>query len=199
MSEILNKKFQSVFTKEPSFDTNQEAPKPKQKLGEIKLTKKKILKVLKNLDKSKAMGPDEVSPWILKECAEELCEPILMIFKNTLQQGKLPKIWKCANITPLYKKGKKSNPLNYRPVSLTSIVCKILEILIREEWIDMLEEQKMLTGKQFGFRQGKSCVSNLLCFYDRVTDTIQEIDGWVDSIYLDFSKAFDKVPHKRLI
>ena len=199
MSKILNKKFQSVFTKEPSFDTNQEAPKPKQKLGEIKLTKKKILKVLKNLDKSKAMGPDEVSPWILKECAEELSEPILMIFKNTLQQGKLPKIWKCANITPLYKKGKKSNPLNYRPVSLTSIVCKILEILIREEWIDMLEEQKMLTGKQFGFRQGKSCVSNLLCFYDRVTDTIQERDGWVDSIYLDFSKAFDKVPHKRLI
>ena len=63
----------------------------------------------------------------------------------------------------------------------------------------MLEKQNMLTGKQFGFRQGRSCVSNLLCFYDRVTDTIQERDGWVDSIYLDFSKAFDKVPHKRLI
>ena len=145
------------------------------------------------------MGPDEISPWVLKECAEELCKPIFMIFINSLQQGKLPNIWKKANITPLYKIGNKSNPLNYRPVSLTSVICKILEKLIREEWVEMLEKQNILTGKQFGFRQGRSCVSNLLCFYDRVTDTIQERDGWVDSIYLDFSKAFDKVPHKRLI
>merc|ERR1712082_30343 len=121
-----------------------------------------------------------------------------MIFTNSLQQGRLPKIWKKANITPLYKKGNKSNPLNYRPVSLTSIVCKILETLIREEWVDMLEKHNMFTGKQFGFRQGRSCVSNLLCYYDRITDAIQERKGWADSIYLDFSKAFDKVPHKRL-
>ena len=78
-----------------------------------------------------------------------------MIFTNSLQQGKLPKIWKKANITPLYKKGNKSNPLNYRPVSLTSVICKVLEKLIREEWVDMLEKQKMLTEKQFGFRQGR--------------------------------------------
>ena len=199
MSEILNKKFQSVFTKEPSFDENQEGPVPKQKLRGIKLTKERVLKILKSLDKNKSMGPDGISPWILKECAEELCEPLFMIFTNSLQQGKLPKIWKKANITPLYKKGNKSNPLNYRPVSLTSIVCKILETLIREEWVDMLEKQNMFTGKQFGFRQGRSCVSNLLCFYDRITDAIQERKGWADSIYLDFSKAFDKVPHKRLI
>merc|ERR1712082_322264 len=77
-----------------------------------------------------------------------------MIFTNSLQQGRLPKIWKKANITPLYKKGNKSNPLNYRPVSLTSVICKILEILIREEWVEMLEKQNMLSGKQFGFRQG---------------------------------------------
>ena len=63
----------------------------------------------------------------------------------------------------------------------------------------MLEKHKMLTGKQFGFRQGISCVSNLLCYYDRVTEIMQERDGWVDSIYLDFSKAFDKFPHKKLI
>ena len=92
MSEVLNKKFQSVFTKEPNFDGNQEAPIPKQKLKGIKLTKERVLKVLKNLDTNKAMGPDEISPWVLKECAEELCEPIFMIFTNSLQQGRLPKI-----------------------------------------------------------------------------------------------------------
>ena len=84
-------------------------------------------------------------------------------------------------------------------LAFTSVICKILEKLIREEWVDMLEKQRMLTEKQFGFRQGRSCVSNLLCFYDRVTETTQKRDGWVDSIYLDFSKDFDKVPHKRLI
>ena len=199
MGEILNKKFQSVFTKEPSFDDNQDTPAPKQKLGKIKLTEKRVREALKKLDPRKAKGPDEVSPWVLKECAEELSLPIFMIFTNSLEQGKLPDIWKSANITPIFKKGNKNNPLNYRPVSLTSVICKLLEKLIREEWVDMLEKQKMLTGKQFGFREGRSCVSNLLCFYDRVTETMQERDGWVDSIYLDFSKAFDKVPHKRLI
>ena len=97
------------------------------------------------LDKRKARGPDEVSPWVLKECAEELSLPIFMIFTNSLEQGKLPDIWKSANITPIYKKGNKSNPLNYRPVSLTSVICKMLERLIREEWVDMLEKQKILT------------------------------------------------------
>ena len=199
MSEVLNRKFQSVFTIEPNFDGKQDTPVPKQKLGKIKLTRKRVQEALKNLDKMKAKGPDEVSPWVLKECAEELSLPIFMIFSNSLEQGKLPDIWKSANITPIFKKGNRSNPLNYRPVSLTSVICKMLERLIREEWVDMLEKQNMLTGKQFGFRQGRSCVSNLLCYYDRVTEIIQERDGWVDSIYLDFSKAFDKVPHKRLI
>ena len=199
MSEVLNKKFQSVFTTEPSFDGIQDPPVPKRKLGKIKLTKKKVLEALKKLDKRKAMGPDEVSPWVLKECAEELCLPIFMIFTSSLEQGKLPDIWKSANITPIFKKGNKSNPLNYRPVSLTSVICKMLERIIREEWVDMLEQQKILTGKQFGFRQGRSCVSNLLCYYDRVSEIMQDREGWVDSIYLDFSKAFDKVPHKRLI
>ena len=199
MSEILNKKFQSVFTKEPKFDDSQSAPPPKIKLGKIKLTVEKVKKALQKLDKRKAMGPDGVSPWVLRECAEELCLPIYMIFANSLQQGKLPKIWKIANVTPLFKKGIRSNPLNYRPVSLTSIVCKVLEGIIKEEWVVMLENQKILTDKQFGFRQGRSCVSNLLCYYDRVTEITQEREGWVDSIYLDFSKAFDKVPHKRLI
>ena len=110
MSEVLNKKFQSVFTTEPSFDGIQDPPVPKRKLGKIKLTKKKVLEALKKLDKRKARGPDEVSPWVLKECAEELCLPIFMIFTNSLEQGKLPDIWKSANIIPIFKKENKSNP-----------------------------------------------------------------------------------------
>ena len=89
--------------------------------------------------------------------------------------------------------------MNYRPVSLTSVVCKILEKLIRKKWVEHLEKHEILSERQYGFRKGKSCVTNLLCYYDRVAETMQERDGWVDSIYLDFKKAFDRVPHKRLI
>ena len=62
-----------------------------------------------------------------------------------------------------------------------------------------MEKHEILTERQYGFRKGKSCVTNLLSYYDRVAETMQERDGWVDSIYLDFKKAFDRVPHKRLI
>ena len=99
----------------------------------------------------------------------------------------------------MYKKGKREDPLNYRPVSLTSVVCKLLEKIIREKWIQHLEERKMLSEKQFGFRSGRSCVSNLLSFYDRVTEIVQEREGWADCVFLDFRKAFDSVPHQRLL
>lgn len=97
------------------------------------------------------------------------------------------------------KKGSKQDPLNYRPVSLTSIVCKVLEEIIRKVWVEHLEMNELLTKSQFGFRKGRSCVTNLLSFYTRVSERLQERDRWVDSIYLDFKKAFDRVPHQRLI
>ncbi len=77
------------------------------------------------MNKQKARGPDEISNWILSECAEELCKPLQIIFQSSIEQGKLPDIWKKANIVPLYKKGNRI-PLNYRPVSLTSVICKVI-------------------------------------------------------------------------
>ena len=123
----IKQKIQSVFTKEPSFDGNQDTPTPNKNKKKIKLTEKRVREALEKLDPRKAKGPDEVSPWVLKECAEELSLPIFMIFTNSLEQGKLPDIRKSANITPIFKKGNKNNPLNYRPVSLTSVICKLLE------------------------------------------------------------------------
>ena len=197
--EIFNKKFQSVFTKENEFSGVAGSRKISPRLDSIVISKRMIEKELKSLDRNKACGPDEISSWVLKECAEELSGPLKIIFEESLSQGKLPDCWKWANIVPLYKKGSKENPLNYRPVSLTSVVSKILERLIRKQWVDYLEENELVTQKQFGFRKGRSCVTNLLSFYTRVSESIQERDGWVDSIYLDFKKAFDRVPHRRLI
>ncbi len=84
------------------------------------------------MNKQKASGPDQISNWILSECAEELCEPLKLIFQNSKEQGKLPDIWKKAKMVPLYKKGNRQCPLNYRSVSLTSVVCKVIEKLIRK-------------------------------------------------------------------
>jgi len=198
--EVLNKKFHSVFTKEEEWeekDMGTEAEKV-ECLNRVSVSREEIMKKLKELDKRKAKGPDEVSGWVLKECAEELSHPITILYENSLKQGKIPNQWKLADIVPIFKKGNKEDPLNYRPVSLTSILCKILEKIVRERWVKHLESNKLITDKQFGFRSKRSCVANLLSFYDRVTEVLQEREGWVDCVYLDLKKAFDKVPHERL-
>ena len=97
------------------------------------------------------------------------------------------------------KEEKKKTQLIIRPVSLTSTIANISEKIIKDRWTKHLEEINALNPKQFGFRQGKSCITNLICFYSRIIDIIQERDGWVDCVFLDLKKAFNKVPHKKLI
>ena len=121
------------------------------------------------------------------------------MINSSLKEGRVPREWKRANIVPIYKGGKKTEPLYYRPMSLTSVVGKICEIVIKEKWVEYLEGKEVITNSQFGFRKGRSCVTNLLSFYTRVIDEVDNRDGWVDTVYLDIKKAFDKVLHKRLL
>jgi len=103
-----------------------------------------------------------------------------------------------ANVTPIFKKGKRNNTANYRPVSLTIILCKVLESLIRDKVIEHLNLYKLIEDTQHGFVKNGSCLTNLLVFLEEVTNYVDS--GYpVDIIYLDFQKAFDKVPHKRLL
>ncbi|KAK3089449.1 hypothetical protein FSP39_003702 [Pinctada imbricata] len=115
-----------------------------------------------------------------------------------MQEGKLPEEWKSANITPIHKKGAKHDVANYRPISLTSILCKTLEKIIGDELMDYMETNNLFTKHQHGFRSGHSCVTQLI---EVIDDWTRELDNQnpVDAIYLDFQKAFDKVPHKRLL
>ena len=197
LAEILNKNFQKVFTQETSFNPDQQLKQGKLKC--MKVDKEELMTIMRKLDGRKAMGPDAVSGQVLKECSKELLEPLYNIINCSVNSGKVPKEWKRADIVPIYKSGDKQEPLNYRPVSLTSVVCKICEIIIKKRWSQHLERGNAICNSQFGFRQGRSCVSNLLCFYSRAIDVIQEKDGWADCVYLDLKKAFDKVPHNRLI
>ena len=197
LAEILNRNFQTVFTNESGFDPGQVLAEGE--LESIEVDKEELEKLMRNLNGRKAMGPDGISGQVLKECHKQLLEPMYDIITSTILTGKVPKEWKRADITPIFKSGDKQVPLNYRPVSLTSVVCKICEAIIKRQWVDHLERENKICNSQFGFRQRKSCVTNLLCFYSRAVDMIQERDGWVDCVYLDLKKAFDKVPHNRLI
>ena len=103
------------------------------------------------MNPGKATGPDGVPPRVLKEAAVELCIHLSIIFKKSLSEGKLPADWKVANIVPIYKKGNKSSPCNYRPVSLTSVVCKVFESIIQERMLDHLFSNNLMSSCQHGF------------------------------------------------
>ena len=197
-AEIMNTCFQSVFTRETSFE-GQGARRRCNGLREFHVDVQEVKEIMKDLDVSKALGPDGVSNWIMKECNEQLADVLHNIIVCSFKEGKVPLEWKRANIVPIHKGGSKEDPMNYRPVSLTSVVAKICERIVKNRWMKYLEESNTLTGRQFGFRSGRSCVTNLLSFYSRAIDIIQERDGWADCVYLDLKKAFDKVPHQRLL
>ena len=115
-----------------------------------------------------------------------------------MEEKKLPKIWKIANITPIHKKDHKYDVSNNRPTSLTSIICKTMEKIIRDTLMSHMEENNFFTVHQHGFRKGRSCVTQLI---EVVEKWIEELDDQnsIDTNYLDFQKALDAVPHKRLI
>jgi len=110
----------------------------------------------------------------------------------------VPKDWRKANVIPIFKKGKKEDPGNYRPVSLTSIPGKMMEHLLLEVIIKQMEEKKVISSRQHRLTKGKSCLTNLIAFYDGMTGWVDEGRA-VDVVYLDFSKAFDTVSHSILV
>ena len=116
----------------------------------------------------------------------------------SLEEGIVPSEWKEANITPLFKKGSRNKPDNHRPVSLTSVVCKLLKTLIRDHIVEFLVKHKLINTFQHGFLKARSCLTNLLCFLEEITKWVDD-GSPVDVVYLNFKKAFDKVPHQRLL
>lgn len=199
IAQEMNRAFNSVYVREdanrPSVDPDSVFQGPK--LQEILVTREDVQRKLKGLDSTKANGPDGVSPLVLKECSEVLCAPILDIFKSSLDSGSVPDDWRRANISPIHKKGSKMEPLNYRPVSLTSVISKVIESIIREKIVQHLNDNNLITDKQHGFRSKRSCLTNMLCYLDDLVNAVDEGLS-VDVNYLDCEKAFDRVPHHRL-
>ena len=149
-----------------------------------------VLKRLKSLEMDKACGPDQIVCMVLKEYAESVALTVTLIFKESIKSGELPSQLLRANVSPLYKKGEKTVPANYRPVSLTSVLCKILEGIVRSKLEKYFYEYNLVTENQHGFVRGKSCTTNLLKNLGFISGSLSS--GYpVDVIYLDFAKAFD--------
>ena len=151
-----------------------------------------IRNLLKNLNSNKAQGPDGIHGKILKNCADSIAYPLSLIFNTSYRTGLIPKEWKHANVVPIHKKGSKASVENYRPISLTCLVMKIFEKLVRNELMSKCQDK--INQKQHGFLPGKSCTTQMIPFYDSLAVTINDLST-TDVIYFDFAKAFDSVNH----
>uniref|UniRef100_A0A803JLA9 Reverse transcriptase domain-containing protein n=1 Tax=Xenopus tropicalis TaxID=8364 RepID=A0A803JLA9_XENTR len=198
-ADVLNQFFSSVYTVEepegqvpPKSCTVASAPTTQW------LAQDMVLKGLHTINVNKAPGPDGIHPRVLRELGAELQWPLFLIFSDSLSSGMVPRDWKKANVIPIFKKGVRSQPGNYRSVSLTSVVGKLFEGLLRDHIQNYVVENAIMSSNQHGFMKDRSCQTNLIAFYDEVSKKLDSGDA-VDIIYLDFAKAFDTVPHKRLL
>ena len=166
-------------------------------LSPIEIDITEVAGLLKQIDPFKAAGPDGIPSRLLKEVASELSPSITLLFNASLQQGNIPDDWKKALVTPLFKKGNCNNPVNYHPISLTSVCCKLLEHIIYSNIISHLNEHNILSDAQFGFRHRHSVELQLL---RTVHDLAFNLNNkkQTDAILLDLSKVFDKVSHRLL-
>ena len=147
------------------------------------------------LNPNKSQGPDCLHPKALKELKSVLAKPLTRISNASKEEAKVLEIWKIGNVVALFKKGDKSNPGKYRPVSLTSIACKVMEKLVKNQIVEhtCMKRNKLFSKKQFGFISGRSTTLQILLVLDQWTEILDN-GGSIDSVYMDFMKAFDKVP-----
>ena len=199
-ADLLNTFFASVFVNEPSgelplFDIRYQGTP----VTSLKTDMQVLTKQLKNLNTSKSMGPDGCHPRLLRETADIVNIPLQKIFDKTFTEGCVPKLWKDANISALYKnKGDKSETTNYRPVSLTCLPSRLCEKTVRDTIMKHMNDNNLFSTCQYGFRNKRSCILQLLDVLDDWTKYYDE-NKQIDNVYLNIKKAFDTIPHERLL
>lgn len=196
-ADTLAEQFQSVFTKEdpvlPTLPNSHFTD-----MNDIEITVDGVEKLLCTLKINKAVGPDGIPNAALKLAAAELAPALQFIFTQSLDHSELPEDWKRANISPIFKKGSKADPANYRPISLTCVCCKLLEHILDSQLMKFLAQHDILSDAQHAFRKSRSCDTQLITTLHDLTSNHNN-NQTTDIAILDFSKAFDVVPHQRLL
>ena len=169
-------------------------------LENINIDREKVLKLIRGLDSKKASGCDNISVFMIKICDISIVEPLCLIFEKCLETGTYPSIWKKANIIPVHKKESRQNKKNYRPISLLPIFGKVFEKILFDGIFRHLSENGLITSKQSGFRPGDSTVNQLLSITHKIYSAFEETPSLeTRAVFLDLSKAFDRVWHEGLI
>ena len=197
-AEVLNTYFCSVFTVEDRVLPDTVHVYTGAPLSTVVIETAEVERKLHNLNPCSAPGPDGLHPRLMRETASALAPPLAALFRRSMHLGAIPDEWRAGEVTPIFKKGSRQVPANYRPVSLTSVACKVLESIVRDKIFDHLTSSHLLHDSQHGFRPLRSCDTQLLVTIDHWSRAIDAGEP-VDAIYLDFRKAFDSVPHRRLL
>ena len=158
-------------------------------LPNIIITEEMIRKAILKLNVNKSCGPDEIHPQILIELVDLVSKPLAFLLNKTMGEGCIPQDWIKAYVSPIFKKGARNKAENYRPISLTSIVGKLMEYFVRDSIMTHMRAENLLSSKQYGFINGRSTTTQLLSYLDKCIDTIVS-GGVVDTIYFDFAKSF---------
>ena len=195
MANILSEQYASVFSVPSGKNRPGEIDNSIPILDDIAFTEKDIINAIDELRDNSASGPEGLAAILLKKCKESLAKPLYSLWRDCLDHGITPSKLKEAHVIPVHKGGSQSIPSNYRPIALTSHLIKIFEKVVRNNLVQFLEENNLFNKNQHGFRLGRSCLSQLLDYHDKIISSL-EAGFNVDSVYLDFSKAFDKVDHQ---
>ena len=161
-------------------------------LRETELSECDVANCLRNLDTSKASGPDGIPARLLKECSQQITPSLCSLFNLSLQSSCIPSEWKSADVTPIHKKDSKEQAENYRPISLSPIISKVLERCVYFRFYDHI--QYFVSQTQHGFLRKRSCVTQLLSTLHTIGNDLDK-NTQTDVLYLDFAKAFDSVDH----
>jgi hypothetical protein len=202
ISNIFNKFFASIFASSPTKQVYNSGsythPKAFPILTSFSITTTDIINVLRSVPPKTSSDREDLSYKVLKEGGIPLANALAQLFTLSIESSEIPPAWKMALVTPIFKGGDRLSVLNYRPISVTSCCCRIFERIIRHKILHFISENDIITSSQHGFQAGLSTDTILLTFYDYVTKSLDD-NLIVDTIYFDFSKAFDTIPHDVLL
>ena len=188
--------FASTFASNSNLDDQESQPPlyPTSTLAisPIKYSTRKVRKAILQLNTSKSSGPDGIPAIVLKSCSPELAPVLNKLFQLSYNLGIFLSSWKLAHVFPIPKKGEKSDPSNYRPIAITSLISKTMETIVTKQLLAFLETNNLLSDHQYGFRQARS-TGDLLAYAVHAWSSALESYGESRVISLDISKAFDRV------
>ena len=191
----MNAHYASVFTKSAGEILMKMRPAGIPDIDEVCLDEARVRTTIERLTEQSAPGPDTIPNKLIKETMAEVAKPLSILFNKSMRERKIPDEWRVSNIAPIYKKGPKSEPGNYRPVNLTSSVCKLMERIVKDELEVHLERNGLIGTSQHGFRRGRSPVTNLIEFMEKLTTWMQARP--FDIVYCDFFEGIQQsMPQK---